>query len=310
VTIAVTATNAGPVSNLVTVSSATFDPSLGNNTAVAAASVNSSPTISAIPDQTINEDTTAGPIGFVVGDLETPASNLVVSATSSNIVLLPQVNLVLSGVASNRSITITPATNQFGTSLITVSVSDGLATNSSAFLLTVNPVNHAPVLAPIADRTVHAGTIVMITNSASDPLDNPPNSLTFSLDPGAPPLASINPTNGFFLWPTASGDINTTNGITVRVTDDGVPPLSDSKSFTLTVVAPPTFESVAWSNAVVNLTWSAISGQVYRVQFKTNLGDSNWTDLAPDVSAAGPEAGTSDEVGATAQRFYRLMLVP
>jgi hypothetical protein len=75
-------------------------------------------------------------------------------------------------------------------------------------------------------------------------------------------------------------------------------------------VAPPLFQSVAWSNALVSLTWSAISGQVYRVQFKTNLGDSNWTDLAPDVSATGSSAVMSDEVGSTAQRFYRLMLVP
>ncbi|HZD55107.1 MAG TPA: Ig-like domain-containing protein, partial [Anaerolineales bacterium] len=52
-------------------------------------SVNDAPTISDIPDQTTPEDTSTGPIGFTVGDTETPAGSLAVSGTSSNQTLVP-----------------------------------------------------------------------------------------------------------------------------------------------------------------------------------------------------------------------------
>ena len=55
------------------------------------------------------------------------------------------------------------------------------------------------------------------------------------------------------------------------------------------------------------VTWSAIPGTAYRVQFKADLNDTNWTDLAPDVTATDPTASITDSPGAT-QRFYRILV--
>src|SRR5205823_7390540 len=94
--------------------------------------------ISNIPDQTINQDTSTGPISFVVGDVDTPASSLILSASSSNPALVPPENIIFGGSGANRTVTITPATNQFGTATITVTVSDGSLTASDPMVLTVN----------------------------------------------------------------------------------------------------------------------------------------------------------------------------
>src|SRR5947208_3964094 len=77
------------------------------------------------------------------------------------------------------------------------------------------------------------GTLV-VTNTATDE-DLPANPLTFSLEPGAPAGASINLTNGVFTWTPTEAQGPSTNLITVRVTDDGSPPSSDTGSFTVVV---------------------------------------------------------------------------
>jgi hypothetical protein len=59
---------------------------------------------------------------------------------------------------------------------------------------------------------------------------------------------------------------------------------------------------LAGTNVVV--TWSAINGNSYRVQAKTNLTDA-WSDLAPDVMATGDTASRTEPLGNT-QKFYRI----
>ena len=70
--------------------------------------------------------------------------------------MTPLDRLVISGEGTNRTLTITPATNQFGTSLITVRVTDAADHSASAtFLLTVNPVNDPPTLDPIPNQITY-----------------------------------------------------------------------------------------------------------------------------------------------------------
>jgi hypothetical protein len=98
---------------------------------------NTVPTISDITDQTTNENTPTGDIAFTVGDVETPAASLIVTATSSNTTLVPDGNITLGGSGADRTINIMPASNQSGTPTITVTVDDGTDTDSDTFLLTV-----------------------------------------------------------------------------------------------------------------------------------------------------------------------------
>src|SRR5262249_31203509 len=103
--------------------------------------VNDAPVISSISDQLTPEDTVLGPIQFIIGDVETSADSLQVFGTSTNTALVPDASIVFGGDGSNRTVTITPATNQNGVTLVTLFVADGAATNSTSFLFTVVPVN-------------------------------------------------------------------------------------------------------------------------------------------------------------------------
>jgi hypothetical protein len=94
------------------------------------------------------------------------------------------------------------------------------------------------------------------------------------------------------------------------VTDNGLPPLSDTQSFAVVVAPPPFIQSIIRSNNSVRLTWSAISGQTYRVQYKPGLGSMVWLNLLPDVTATGPFASKSDPINAQVRRFYRVMVLP
>jgi hypothetical protein len=54
------------------------------------------------------------------------------------------------------------------------------------------------------------------------------------------------------------------------------------------------------------LTWAAVPGKIYRVQFKTNLSDS-WQELGGNVTIVGNQGYCQDVAPATARRFYRVV---
>ncbi len=96
--------------------------------------------------------------------------------------------------------------------------------------------NTAPSLAAIPNKIVNAGATLVFTNTASD-ADLPADTLAFTLtaNPGG---ATITPA-GVFTWTAPAVLTPQTNSATVRVSDNGTPALSDTKSFTITVVPAP-----------------------------------------------------------------------
>jgi glucose/arabinose dehydrogenase len=148
------------------------------NTPITNSPTNTPPTISAIAAQTILEDTTTGPISFAVGDLETPAGNLTVSGVSSNQLLVSNSNISFGGSASNRTVTIVTAPDQNGTTLITLTVSDGALNSNTSFLVTVTPVNDPPTITPIADQTIDEDTQTAPLSFTVGDVETPPASLT------------------------------------------------------------------------------------------------------------------------------------
>ncbi len=106
------------------------------------------PTISDIEDNTSCQDRTSTPVAFTIGDAETAANSLVVSATSSNTALIPDESIVFGGSGANRSISFTPTTGQLGTSTITVTVTDAdgdITTDTFVTTITLNDVVSAVV---------------------------------------------------------------------------------------------------------------------------------------------------------------------
>lgn len=100
--------------------------------------------------------------------------------------------------------------------------------------ITVGEVNQPPQLAPVDNRSVQEGNLLVLTAAASD-ADLPANHLTFSLDAGAPSGATIDPATGEFTWMPGESAGPGVYSITVRVTDDASPALDDSQTFEISV---------------------------------------------------------------------------
>jgi hypothetical protein len=134
---------------------ATFDTA-GSATATVAQSaiasytlgpVGATPTLGAIANQSILQNGSTGALPFTVDDTDTPVANLILSGGSGNITLVPNANITFGGSGTNRSVTVTPATGQTGTALISVTVSDGGTSASTFFTVTVVPA--APAITEI-----------------------------------------------------------------------------------------------------------------------------------------------------------------
>jgi len=143
-------------------------------------SINDVPTVTAIPNQTVDEDQAAGPFGFTVGDVETVAGSLSVTGTSSDTTLVPESNINFGGSGANRSVTVSAAANQTGTAQITVSVSDGDDTVTSAFTLTVRDVNDTPTITAITDQSINEDAAVGPINFTIGDTETGASSLTLS----------------------------------------------------------------------------------------------------------------------------------
>ncbi|HEY6169195.1 MAG TPA: hypothetical protein VI454_14225, partial [Verrucomicrobiae bacterium] len=232
--------------------------------------VNGRPSISSIGDLVTDEDMPPGPISFTIGDEETSVDALVLSVMSSNTNLVPATNFVFGGSGNNRTLTIIPATNGFGTNLITIAVGDGTASGSTSFLLTVNPINDPPTLNALTNRTIPEDPgmqTVNLTGISRGPPNESNQTITIiatSSDPGLIPNPAVNYTN-----PVANGTLtftplpNVSGGavITVVVADNGGTTNggldSITNSFTVTVLSvndPPTL------NALTNLTLAEDAG--------------------------------------------------
>ena len=72
----------------------------------------------------------------------------------------------------------------------------------------------------------------------------------------------------------------------------------------------PTLQPLQCSNGVIQLAWTALPGRTYRVQYTPTLAAPLWTDLSPDVTAAGATASISDVPGTASQRYYRVLVLP
>ena len=111
---------------------------------------NTAPFISSIPSTNTLINVATPAIGFMVGDLETPAGSLTVSASSANPALAPNGNIVFGGSGSNRTVTLTPANGQMGVAPITITVSDGTNSAASIFPLMVIPSSSVIFYDPFA----------------------------------------------------------------------------------------------------------------------------------------------------------------
>jgi len=206
--------------------------------------VNDSPTISDIPNQSINQNTSTAIIPFTVGDVESSAASLTLSAISSDQSIVPNTGIVLGGSGASRTIRVTPVSNQFGSAVITVTVADNAGgVNSDSFIVTVNAVNFPPTLHPLVGMTIveDSGlqTVALTGITSGSAGENQALTVTaVSSDPSLIPNPDVNftsPGNSGTLVFAPQPDAFGSAVITVTVNDGQAQNNVFSQSFTVTV---------------------------------------------------------------------------
>lgn len=174
----VTNASGGPATITVSVSDGTTTTSETFDVTVIA--INDSPTISAIPNIAFDEDTGSGPYSFTIGDVDSPVESLTVTASSGNQSLIANADITLSGSGPNRQFSVIPALNAFGTTTITVAVSDGIRTGIRTFDVTVNPVNDTPQISALPNLTIQEDASASNLQFSTSDTDNPSSELIVS----------------------------------------------------------------------------------------------------------------------------------
>jgi len=316
-TITVTATNSGSITNLATVTATVADANLANNSVAIPTRVNSPPTISTITNQFGNEDTLIGPIAFTVGD-DTSTSSLILSASSSNSNLVTNARITFGGSAASRTVSILPLTNQFGSTTITISVTDADgATTATNFLLAVIGVNDRPTLNPI-------GNITLFTNSVAQPVNlsgitagptNEVQTLTVSATSSQPSLVP-NPTPNY-TSPNTTGTLVVTHApnaigtslITVTVQDNGGTASCGqntvTQTFLVTINASPSLKIARTNNNNVVFSWPT-NAPGFNLESRTNLSNpTNWFNVANVPVVVGDQKVVTNSF-TNGNNFYRL----
>ncbi len=95
----------------------------------------------------------------------------------------------------------------------------------------MEPINYPPVLDPIGDKVIYEGDTLEFTITGTDPEGD---TLTFSAS-NLPTGATFNPNTQQFVWTPDFTQSGVYPNVLFTVTDNGMPPESDSESITITV---------------------------------------------------------------------------
>jgi hypothetical protein len=184
-----------------------------------------------------------------------------------------------------------------GTVTLTLISTGQLAPCGNATAQVVVAIRPVPAAAAGSDQTVCPGSPVGIGGSPTASGGKGPYTCSWTPATGLSDATAANPT----------ATITNTTTYTVTVTDHNG--CTASASAVLTVMPQPVIGPITLSGTDATLVWSSLTGQTYRVQYKTDLTDASWTDLTPDVTATGATAAKTNSVGAATPRFYRISVV-
>lgn len=160
--------------------------------------------------------------------------------------------------------------------------------------------NHAPMIEPVTNRSLRAGRTIELQLCATDP----DAGQTLSFDLLSPPDGMHTGPEGALTWtptPVQTG----VWAVAARVTDDGVPPLTDDTAFEVTVLPlPPPPALVAAPVAQgLEFAWEAEADVVLHLQ-AADQATGAWNTISTYTGAAGAAAMDIDPL--RNERYFRL----
>jgi hypothetical protein len=249
--------------------------------------VNAPATASAGPSQAICAGSSTAGLGGSVGGGATGG----VWSSSGTGAFVPDATTL------NATYTPSPADITAGSVTLTLSTTGQQAPCGPATAQVAVTIDPPPVVNAGADSMVCPNRPFLIGGSPTATGAAGPFTYLWSPSSGLSDPTAANPAATITAATTYTVTVTDTNGCT------------GSDSVVLSIPPEPVIQSITASGTTVTLEWTSVPGETYRVQYKADLDDPAWTDLTPDVTAAGTTASTTDSVGAATQRFYRVSFV-
>jgi len=196
---------------------------------------------------------------------------------------------------------------------ITASYFCTATTNSPAGNYTIlqNIVDHNESLINYA-ITTNNGTLTVTpviphltwTNPAAITYGTPLGSNQLHATATVPGSFAYNPTNGIVL----NVGTNTLSVIFTPTDTNDYTTVTNSVSLVVLPVPSPVIQAVGQAGGSISFTWSSTPGQIYQVQYATNLGQTNWTSFGSAFTASNSTLTASDAM-TNSPRFYRILLL-
>jgi hypothetical protein len=305
-----TANNAGGSTVIITVSDGELQ--FSRTLTVVVNPVNDPPTVDAISNITIDEDSSQQTVNFT--GVSTGATNenqsLTLTATSGNPGLIPHPIVSYSSPGTAGNLRFTPVANASGTATITLAINDGWTSSTRTFVVTVNPVNDAPTLNAVANRSAveNSGVHTVNLSGISSGASNEVQTLSLTASSSNPGLVSTPTVN--YTSPGATGSIsftpaaNATGSVVLTITvSDGQSQLS--RSFEVTVEhqnEPPFISSIDDQSTYQTKSLSTIS-------FSVSDRETDATNLTLSAMSSNPGLIPAENVrfgGTGTNRWFTL----
>lgn len=230
--------------------------------------------ISPLADIIVPPGGSSGAIPFTFGNLgSSVGTSLQIITNSSNEALIPESGIAVGGSGTNRTLNLTANTGQTGSSLITISVTDGVWTNSRSFTVLVN--DFALTASPASQAVFVGGATsyslaVTATNGFNGDVSFNLSGLPANADASfSPPMitgtGSVALTVG-----TSNNVVPGTYPLTITATSGSL-----SSTNIVTLVVNPVVTTPGWAN------WTG-----------GNAGGANW-NAGANWGGAAPVAGSS-----------------
>ena len=228
--------------------------------------------------------------------------------------------LLVSGVA-NQIVNITATLNNFSHSFVllaavllvgpggqNVALMDGCGNGSGVANLILTFDDTAPNQVP----SVATGGPGLITSGNYLPSYYFPQSTLVPPAPQAPYGTSVtalgaspNGTWSLYAYDFSTGDIGSiSEGWQLSIVTTAQVPVC------CTTFPSPTISSTSYSNNVVRLSWTALPGPHYQLQYRTNLNFGSWSNLGTSSLGTNTTMAFTDIVSNSPVRFYRVVTTP
>jgi hypothetical protein len=220
-------------------------------------------------------------------------------------------NVVLVGVVGGDVVNL--STNGYAANFASAGVGNGIAVTVGGLTLTGAAAGNYTLTPPTglaANITPVTLTVSADNKSRTFGLPNPPLTVTYSGfipsegtgvltgNPGLSTSATTNSPPGIYAITVGPGTLNAANYIFAFA------------SGTLTVAAAPQLTGFNLNANQFVIGWPTIAGQHYQLEFKDNLAATTWNPLGGSVAGTGNPIIVTNDVTASPQRFFRLIITP